>query len=210
MNTVIHDRSTKVLESAALAIIKLQDLIETPEYENLVKMLYEQVKDRDFSKRIVITGVGKNANIATKISETMASLGIPSFYLNASHAPHGDFGFISPNDFIIHISRSGTTDELLSSITYIKEIFPNVRQCLIHCNGVKAASDADYELFIGKVQEGDEHGLAPTTSTTALLCILDAISASVSSLLNFERMDFLKFHPAGALGKMLNQEKNKQ
>ena len=203
--------SKKIVSTARDALDSIDKLIESEEYLKLVSILSDHVKTKSFSSRIVITGVGKNANIATKISETMASLGIPSFYLNSSHAPHGDFGFISPTDFIIHISRSGTTEELLVAMGYIKSIFPSIKQALIHCNAKKETkSPADFELFIPGVVEGDEHSLAPTTSTTAILCVLDAMAASISSLSNFKRIDFLKFHPAGALGKMLKEENNEK
>jgi arabinose-5-phosphate isomerase len=154
-----------------------------------------------------MTGVGKNANIATKIAETMASLGIPSFYLNTAHTGHGDYGFIGPNDVIVHISRSGTTREMLETAAHVKVIRPNVKQILIHCKPTKPRGEhMDYELCIGGVQEGDEHGLAPTTSTTALLCTLDCIAVQVSHNIGFKRLDFLKFHPDGALGAMLKAE----
>lgn len=187
------------------ALDNLYDVISTQEYLNIVEFLSTF---KDYSKRIILAGVGKNSNIATKISETMASLGIPSFYLNITHCGHGDFGFIGHDDCIVHISRSGQTQEMLEVINYVKIIRPNVKQILIHCKKEKAPSGADFELFIGGVEEGDAEGLAPTTSTTALLCILDCISVVLSERLGFTRMDFLKYHPAGALGAMLKQEKD--
>jgi D-arabinose 5-phosphate isomerase GutQ len=186
------------------ALDRLYEVICTKEYREIVEFLSTFT---DYTKRIIIAGVGKNSNIATKISETMASLGIPSMYLNITHCGHGDFGFIGHDDCIIHISRSGTTQEMLEVINYVKVIRPNVKQILIHCKANKPASGADMELYIGNVAEGDKEGLAPTTSTTALLCILDCISVTLSDRLGFNRMDFLKYHPAGALGDMLKKEK---
>lgn len=194
----------KCISKQIEALANLYDVIETADYLAIVEYLSLFT---DYTRRIIIAGVGKNSNIATKISETMASLGIPSMYLNITHCGHGDFGFIGPDDCIIHISRSGTTQEMLEVINYVKVIRPNVKQILIHCKKDKPASGADFELFIGSVAEGDREGLAPTTSTTALLCILDCISVTLSDRLGFGRMDFLKYHPAGALGAMLKQEK---
>jgi arabinose-5-phosphate isomerase len=186
------------------ALNNLYSVIESDEYKQIVDFLSRYT---DYSKRIILAGVGKNSNIATKISETMASLGIPSFYLNISHCGHGDFGFIGHNDCIVHISRSGQTEEMINVIEYVKRIRPNVKQILIHCKKDKPKSNADFELFIGSVVEGDREALAPTSSTTALLCILDCISVTLSDRMGFRRMDFLKYHPAGALGAMLAQEK---
>jgi D-arabinose 5-phosphate isomerase GutQ len=195
----------KCIDQQIEALNKLYEVVcLDPKYQEIVEFLATYT---DYSKRIILAGVGKNSNIATKISETMASLGIPSFYLNITHCGHGDFGFIGHDDAIVHISRSGKTEEMLQVINYVKVIRPNVKQILIHCNKDAPPSGADIELFIGTVIEGDKEGLAPTTSTTMLLCILDCISVELSDRLGFNRMDFLKYHPAGALGDMLKKEK---
>lgn len=198
------DLAKNCIAKQIAALTQLHEVIETEEYHKIVKFL---AQFNDYSRRIIIAGVGKNSNIATKISESMASLGIPSMPLNITHCGHGDFGFIGHNDAIIHISRSGMTEEMLQVIDYVQVIRPDVVQILIHCKKDKPKSNADYELYIGTVQEGDKEGLAPTSSTTALLCILDCISVSLSDINGFTRSDFLKYHPAGALGAMLKAEK---
>jgi arabinose-5-phosphate isomerase len=100
---------------------------------------------------------------------------------------------------------------MLEAIKHIKLIRPSVTQILIHCKKDKPKNEnVNVELFIGAVAEGDEFGLAPTTSTTALLCILDCISVQVSHNIDFKRLDFLKFHPDGALGAMLKAETEKK
>ena len=198
------------IDRQAMAILNLKAAVQTAEYRVIVDLITFWCVERPFQNRIIITGVGKNANIAAKISETMASLGIPSMYLNTAHTGHGDFGFIGPDDVIIHISRSGTTREMLETIKHVKVIRPHVNQILIHCKPTKPRNeDVNVELCIGEAKEGDEHGLAPTTSTTALLCILDCIAIEVSHNMGFQRLDFLKLHPDGALGAMLAAEKAK-
>jgi arabinose-5-phosphate isomerase len=199
------------IERQVQALSILPEIVSTsPQYQQIVTVVAELSQAND-GRRVLMAGVGKNSNIAAKISQTMASLGIPSMAINVSHLGHGDYGFIGKNDVIIHISRSGTTREMLEGIEHIKLIFPEVKQILIHCKPSKAENlNVDIELCIGAVKEGDEHELAPTTSTTALLCILDCISVQVSNLIGFERMDFLKFHPDGALGEMLKTEAAKR
>jgi D-arabinose 5-phosphate isomerase GutQ len=188
------------------AIQNLYQVLETQEYKDIVARVSLVAKNA-YKQRVLMAGVGKNANIASKIAETMASLGIPAMPLNVSHMGHGDFGYVGPNDVVIHISRSGTTREMLIAIDHLSQIRPDVVQVLIHCKPTKPKNRGiEVELCIGAVKEGDEFGLAPTTSTTALLCILDCISVEASHNAGFKRFDFLKFHPDGALGDMLKAE----
>lgn len=198
-----------VIDKQVSALQALYAVVETKTFLDIVKHL-TMAALCNYERRIIMTGVGKNANIAAKIAETMASLGIPAFYLNTAHTGHGDYGFVGPRDVIVHISRSGTTREMLDTIDHLKLIRPQVTQVLIHCKPEKPNNPLlDYELCIGKAIEGDEFQLAPTTSTTALLCILDCIAVQVSHNIGFKRLDFLKFHPDGALGAMLKAEVNK-
>ncbi len=205
----MNDLATICIDRQIAALSRLHGVIATKEYNDIVEMVTTTAK-LDYAARVFIAGVGKNSNIASKISETMASLGIPSFYLNVSHTGHGDSGFVGHNDLVIHISRSGTTAEMMVTIDHLKMIRPNVKQILIHCKKDKPKNpNIDVELFIGAVAEGDEFSLAPTTSTTALLCTLDCISVQVSHNIGFKRLDFLKYHPSGALGDLLKAEQAK-
>ena len=212
IRAAVKSATHNLIVSEQFALGKVSEAVLTDQYYELVSTIFRHVFNDchdsiTYNRRLIITGVGKNANIAAKISETMASLGIPSFYLNTAHAPHGDFGFIGPHDALIHISRSGTTQEMLGVIGHVKLIRPEVLQVLVHCNPSAPNSGADIDFCIGKITEGDEHKLAPTSSTTALLCFLDAVAVSISTIIGFGRMDFLNLHPAGALGKMLAAEK---
>lgn len=198
------------IERQIKALTALPTIVSTsPAYQAIVDLVTDVANTSD-GRRVLMAGVGKNSNIASKISQTMASLGIPSMAINVSHLGHGDYGFIGRNDVIIHISRSGTTREMLEGIEHIALICPNVTQVLIHCKKDKAKNPfCKVELFLPDVIEGDEHKLAPTTSTTALLCILDCVSVQASANIGFERLDFLKYHPDGALGEMLKAENQK-
>lgn len=200
----------KCIDLQIAALKELPNVVSTSaEYQTIVDVVTDVAKAND-GARVIMAGVGKNSNIASKISQTMASLGIPSMAINVSHLGHGDYGYIGHNDVIIHISRSGTTREMLEGIEHINLIRPGVLQVLIHCKKDKPQNEnCAVELFLPGVIEGDDHGLAPTTSTTALLCILDCISVQASKNINFERMDFLKYHPDGALGAMLKEERAK-
>lgn len=187
------------------ALTNLYGVIGSPEYISILHTVSEAAKTKH--RKILVAGVGKNSAIASKISDTMVSLGIPSAPLNVSHLGHGDYGRIGEEDVIIHISRSGTTAEMMEAISHISLILPKVSQILIHCKPFKPLNQLlTHEIFIGEAIEGDEFKLAPTTSTTALLCILDCLSVQVSSAIGFKRLDFLKNHPSGALGDLLKAE----
>lgn len=204
----MNELATQCIDRQIAALSRLHAVIETNEYRQIVQLVFNAAKSG--VRRVLMAGVGKNANIASKISQTMASLGIKSFPINVSHLGHGDYGMIGEDDLIIHISRSGKTCEMLEGIEHIKTILPGVIQILVHCKKDKPKNPfIEKELFIGAVAEGDEFGLAPTTSTTALLCILDCISVQVSHNIGFQRLDFLKLHPSGALGEMLKAEQAK-
>lgn len=163
----------------------------------------------NYESRIIITGVGKNANIAAKASETFASLGIPSMYLNTGHYSHGDAGFIGPQDILIHISRSGKTEEMLGVVHHLRKIRPDVVQILLHCNPDIPTDYIplfDHNFCTGQAIEVDEYSLAPTMSTTLLLALIDTFAINLSAERGFTPTDFLAFHPGGALGAMLRGE----
>lgn len=180
----------------------LFQVLETPNFSNIIDHCVDTCRS---GGRIAVAGVGKNSYIAEKAVASMASLGILSIPLNISYCSHGDFGIIGPRDFVIHLSRSGNTAEMLEAIHYLSNIRPTVKQALIHCNSKRQHSEVDFDIWCGDVIEGDEHGLAPTTSTTSILCVMDALTTEVSSRLGFEALDFFKYHPGGSLGKSFSK-----
>ncbi|UJJ22027.1 D-arabinose 5-phosphate isomerase [Erwinia phage Virsaitis27] len=204
------DRAKTALVLQAQALNRLSSIINngSSHYLRILQCLRRPGLS-NYESRIIITGVGKNANIATKASETMASLGIPSLYLNTGHYSHGDAGFIGPNDVLIHISRSGKTEEMLGLVKHLRQIRPDVEQILLHCNpdlNTGVLSMFDYNFCTGKAIEVDEHKLAPTMSTTLLLALIDTFAINLSAERGFTPKDFLRFHPGGALGQQLRGE----
>lgn len=204
------DMALRVVSAESVALERLYETISMngDAYSTLIETL-KPVAASNYARRIIITGVGKNANIAAKASETFASLGIPSMFLNTGHYSHGDAGFIAPHDIVIHVSRSGKTDEMQHMARHLKTIRPDVVQVLLHCNEELTAQMAepfDIEFGVDSIVECDENSLAPTSSTTVLLALLDTIGVILSSHIRFERQDFYKYHPGGALGSMLKAE----
>lgn len=201
------ERAKQALYLQAQALDTLASIVQQDQtnYIDILEVL-RTAGHSDYKSRIIITGVGKNANIAAKASETMASLGIPSMYLNTAHYSHGDAGFIGHNDVVVHISRSGTTEEMLNCVLHLTKIRPNVRQILLHCNpelwGL-IKEKFDFNFCTGIAREIDDNALAPTMSTTLLLALIDSFAINLSAELKFTPQDFLKYHPGGALGKQL-------
>ena len=152
--------------------------------------------------RVIVAGVGKSANIASKIVATFNSTGQPAIFLHAGDAIHGDLGNIQKNDVVICISKSGNTSE----IKYLLPLIKNMKNKIIAITGNNdsyLAREADYILDANVKKEACPHNLAPTSSTTAQLVLGDALAICLLESKNFTDKDFARFHPGGVLGKKL-------
>lgn len=152
--------------------------------------------------RVVVTGIGKSANIANKIVATLNSTGTPALFMHAADAIHGDLGMIRPNDIIICISKSGSTPEIKVLVPLIKNM-GNTLIAMVSGLDSFLAKEANYVLKAVVEKEADPNNLAPTNSTTAQLVIGDALAVSLLECRQFTSQDFAKYHPGGALGKKL-------
>ena len=150
--------------------------------------------------KVILCGVGKSGLIASKIAATFSSVGTPAFFLSASNSSHGDLGSITKKDILILISYSGETNELKNIIQYA-----NRNKVLLI--GIVSKKDSilhnasDIRLLTPQVKESG--GIVPTSSTTVQLALGDALAISVMKQKKFNKFDFKKLHPAGALGAKL-------
>ena len=152
--------------------------------------------------RVIVAGVGKSANIASKIVATFNSTGQPAVFLHAADAIHGDLGNIQKNDVVICISKSGNTSE----IKYLLPLIKNMGNKIIAICGNNSSyleNQADFVLDASVKKEACPHNLAPTSSTTAQLVLGDALAICLLESKNFTDKDFARFHPGGVLGKRL-------
>ncbi len=152
--------------------------------------------------RVIVTGIGKSANIASKIVATMNSTGTPAVFMHAADAIHGDLGNIQKNDVVICISKSGNTPEIKVLLPLIK----NYGNKIIAITGNESSflgEHADHTLSSFVEKEACPNNLAPTTSTTAQLVIGDALAICLLNLKDFSSRDFAKYHPGGTLGRKL-------
>ena len=152
---------------------------------------------------LIITGVGKSGHIATKIASTFSSLGLPSFFLHPTEAMHGDLGRVTKSDAVVLLSKSGTTEELLSLLPFLQvpkeriiAIVGNIHSPLAHKSGLVLDASVEKEACI--------NDLAPTTSTTVALAIGDAMAVLYENYMGVSREKFAINHPAGLLGKSLS------
>jgi len=157
--------------------------------------------------RVIITGIGKSANIANKIVATLNSTGTPSTFMHAADAIHGDLGIIQENDVIICISKSGNTPEIKVLVPLIKNLGNKLIALVSNTNSF-LAKNADYILKATIDKEACSNNLIPTSSTTAQLVIGDALAICLFNYKGFSSEDFAKIHPGGSLGKKLYMRVN--
>ena len=192
---------------AILAIAKKTITNEAEAISHLATLLNEDFSNaveciRHSKGRVIISGVGKSALIASKIVATLNSTGTPSIFMHAADAIHGDLGTVQQDDVVICISKSGNTAEIKMLLPLIKR----GRNKLIGMTGNPdsyLAAQADFILNTYVEKEACPNNLAPTTSTTAQLVIGDALAICLLELKGFSSKDFAKYHPGGALGKKL-------
>lgn len=152
--------------------------------------------------RLVLTGIGKSAIVAQKITATLNSTGSPALFLHAADAIHGDLGMVQPADFVLCLSKSGETPEIRVLAPLVKN-FGNPLVAITANPQSSLARQADYLLYTPIEQEADPNNLAPTCSTTAQMALGDALAVALLSHKGFGSQDFARFHPGGALGKQL-------
>ncbi len=185
-----------LLEEADALRDVAQAVAATPDFARCVAALL------GLRGRVVATGVGKSAHIASKLVATLNSTGTPALFMHAADAIHGDLGMIQAEDFVIAISKSGDTPE-------IKVLVPLLRRkgvplaALVSNADSYLARQAEYVLHAPIRREACPHDLAPTTSTTAAMALGDALAVCLLECRQFSAQDFARLHPGGTLGKKL-------
>lgn len=194
-NKSIINTAKKTIELQSKAISHLSHLLND-DFAESVNLIHNS------KGRVIITGIGKSAIIATKIVATLNSTGTPAVFMHAADAIHGDLGLILEDDIVIFISKSGNTPEIKVLVPFIK----SAKNKMIAITGNKDSylgQQVDYVLNAYVEKEACPNNLAPTTSTTAQLVMGDALAICLLDLQGFSSKDFAKYHPGGALGKKL-------
>ena len=168
-------------------------------FASAVTLLRKTVEQRG---KIVVLGVGKSGHIGEKIAATLTSTGAPAVVLDSLNALHGDLGVISDGDVILTLSYSGETEELLRVLPALAR-FDVKKISLTGNTSSTLAKASDVVLDVSVTQEACPHNLAPTSSTTVMLALGDALAMVLLEERGFTRDDFARFHPGGNLGRSL-------
>jgi arabinose-5-phosphate isomerase len=190
---VSRELACRVLETEAEAIRNLMDHLDG-DFDRAVELI------AGCQGRVVWTGMGKSGIICRKIAATMSSTGTPSLFMHPAEAIHGDLGMVKPDDLVVAISQSGTTDEVVELLRMLKRLGVTLI-AITSSPGSPLAEAADLHLDLGVRREACPFNLAPTASTTASLALGDALAMVVSVQKGFREEDFARLHPGGKLGK---------
>ncbi|MCU0952716.1 MAG: KpsF/GutQ family sugar-phosphate isomerase [Burkholderiaceae bacterium] len=185
----------EVIEIEARAVAALAERIDAS-FQRAVDLLLA------CRGRVVVSGVGKSGHVGRKLAATLASTGTPALFVHAAEAAHGDLGMITAQDVVIGLSYSGETAELLTIVPVIKrEGTPMI--AMTGSDGSSLARHADVHLNVHVDKEACPLNLAPTSSTTAMLALGDALAIACLDARGFGAEDFARSHPGGALGRRL-------
>ena len=189
--------------------------------ENVINIEYRSIQnlinsiDDDFVQavkliseskgRLIVAGVGKSANISSKLVATFNSTGQPSVFLHAADAIHGDLGNVQKNDIVICLSKSGNTEEIKLLTSNLKILGNKI---ISICGNPSSflVKHSDININASVIEEACPHDLAPTSSTTAQLVLGDALAICLLEYRGFSKEDFARFHPGGVLGKKLSMK----
>ncbi len=152
--------------------------------------------------RVTVTGMGKSGHVARKIAATLSSLGTPAQFVHPGEASHGDLGMIAAGDAVLALSNSGETSELAAVVDYTRRFrIPLI--AMTRRDGSQLDEAADITLVLPNSDEACPMGLAPTTSTTMMLALGDALAVALLERKGFSESDFQRLHPGGQLGRRL-------
>ena len=186
----------RVLSEAARALDNIAAALNADAWAEAVRLL------RETSGRVVVTGMGKSGKVAEKLVGTLASTGTPALFLHPAEGLHGDLGMIQPGDVVIALSYSGETDEMLAILPAIRQLGTPLIAFTGNPNSTLGRA-ASVVLSVYVEKEACYLNLAPTTSTTAMIALGDALAVTVMGARDFTPEQYARLHPAGTLGRRL-------
>ncbi len=195
----------KIIEQEAQAVknIPVED-----DFIAAIELIYQQVHIK--KGKLVASGMGKAGQIAANIATTFSSTGTPSVFLHPSDSQHGDLGIVQENDILLLLSNSGKTNEIIELVKLAENLHPGLPLIVISSNpdGI-LAKNANAFLFTGNPKEVCPLGLSPTTSTTIMTVIGDALVVSMMNKIGFTNEDYAKRHHGGYLGGKSREQAKK-
>lgn len=191
-------RGRRVIELEAAALRAVQRRLD----ENFARAVETMIEVVESGRKIIVTGIGKSGTIGAKISATLSSTGASSVVLDAVNASHGDLGMVAKGDLILILSYSGETEEVARLIPSLKRLGTRIIALTGHAKS-SLAREADIHLDVHVPREACPLNLAPTSSSTAMLAVGDALAMVMLEARGFKKEDFATFHPGGTLGRNL-------
>ena len=192
------EKAARVLDIEIVELQRLRDRL-SENFSHAVELIKEAVDKRG---KVVVLGVGKSGHIGGKIASTLTSTGSPAVVLDSLNALHGDLGMIADGDVILALSASGETEELIRVLPAIARFQVKIIAVCGDANST-LAKNAHVFLDTGIEQEACPLNLAPTSSTTVMLALGDALAMVLLEARGFNKEDFAKFHPSGKIGRSL-------
>jgi arabinose-5-phosphate isomerase len=189
------EQARQVLRTEAAALYAVADRLG-PSFLAAVDAIFR------CTGRVCLTGTGKSADVAQKIAGTFNSTGTRAYLLDPTRAVHGDLGMVGPDDVVLVLSHSGESEEVVRILRPLRQLASGLIALTSNPNGT-LAREADIAIVLGPLTEADPLGLAPSTSTTAMIAVGDALAFVLSRQRAFNHDDFARFHPAGSLGRKL-------
>ncbi len=192
-------RARRVIALEADELHRLHDRLDGPSFIHAVELLRRSLENRG---KIVVIGVGKSGHIGEKIAATLTSTGSPAVVLDSLNALHGDLGVVTDGDAVLALSASGETDELLNLLPALLRFDISLIALTGRADSTLALSSHAC-LDVSVTQEACPLNLAPTSSTTVMLALGDALAMVLLEARGFDKDDFARFHPGGQLGRAL-------
>jgi arabinose-5-phosphate isomerase len=196
---VSHLAKAREVFDIELAALKAVRALLDESFDRAIAIVVEALKQRG---KIVIVGIGKSGNVGAKIAATLTSTGSTAVILNSVDALHGDLGIVNDGDVILALSYSGESEELLNLLPAFKRFSVKI---ISFTGNIKSslAKHGDVSLNVKVPKEACPFNLAPTSSTTAMLVMGDALAMAVLQARGFKQKDFAKYHPSGAIGRAM-------
>jgi arabinose-5-phosphate isomerase len=209
MHLALHPSSTENLDSAGAKLAYAREIVRAE--GDALHLVADRLSESFLRAidliwrcpgRIGVTGTGKSADVGQKIAGTLNSTGTRAYVLDATRAVHGDLGMVHPNDVVLILSHSGESEEIVRLLDPLRQLAGAVIALTGNAQST-LARQANVALVLGPLEEVCPLGLAPSTSTTAMIAVGDALAFVLSRMRDFGREDFARYHPAGSLGRKL-------
>lgn len=180
----------------------VKNIPQDQDFEGVVNLLFQQIHKQ--GGKVIASGMGKAGQVANNIATTFSATGTPAIFLHPSEAQHGDLGVIRENDVLVVLSNSGKTREILELVELARQLHPELPIVLITGNREGAiVKSSNHTLYTGGPEEVCPLGLTPTTSTTVMMVMGDALTVLLMKRIGFTAAEYAKRHHGGYLGEQL-------